>query len=235
MNRKIIKREMSFTLIELLVVIAIIAILAAMLLPALNQAKGKAQSIRCSANIKELNNYFLQYANDYDGYPPPGQLPNSSGTGTVYWPDAGNSRGYASYYLKLPYRATAEKPGTILDCPSERAPVQGIASWIYANYGYNYTTERLNITDSRRKISGVKLPTRFVTYSDCYNAYSLSSVALSAYSYGNTYNTLSLSDRGVCYIHGGMANTGFYDGHVESMRKDQFREYMFDIRQKIVQ
>jgi prepilin-type N-terminal cleavage/methylation domain-containing protein/prepilin-type processing-associated H-X9-DG protein len=224
-------RQHIFTLIELLVVIAIIAILAAMLLPALNQAKGKAQSIRCSANIKELNNYFLQYANDYNDYPHPGDQVSASGS-IIYWPAANSTLGYASYYLKLPYQATEKLPGTILDCPSERSPVKGIASWVYANYGYNYTTERLNIADSRRKISGVKRPTEFVTYSDCYNAYSLTSVALSAYSYGNTYNTLTLSEKGVCYIHGGTANTGFYDGHVESMRKDQFREYMFDIRQQ---
>jgi len=111
-----------FTLIELLVTIAIIAVLASMLLPALNKAREKARTIHCASNLKQIGLIYYQYMNDYAGW----ILPVDGITGA---PEIWN------YRLEELYFQNKWNP-TLFFCPSQNT-ITDLSAVRRTTYGQN--------------------------------------------------------------------------------------------------
>ena len=131
------KKQKQFTLIELLVVIAIIAILAAILMPALSQARERGKSATCINNLKQVGMVFMSYADNNNDMPPLGWSLYDS-----YWPLHLMKRGY------LGPKVTDRRKSMIgrqnnnwLVCPSDDHPVYSWASnqtpYWFVSYGTN--------------------------------------------------------------------------------------------------
>jgi prepilin-type N-terminal cleavage/methylation domain-containing protein len=158
----------GFSLVELLVVIGIIAVLVAILLPALGRARAQAQSVACSSNQRQVAIAILMYANDNKGVLPPyGCMLNnpSNELGGNYWWQL-----TAKYISK-----TGSQPGVnMLRCPSERdanrAATYGV-NYGYTNVGGVFAYQAINFVSPQyagsQRVTKVKLGT-FLTGDSIY-------------------------------------------------------------------
>jgi len=117
------KRRNGFTLIELLVVVAIIAVLVAVLLPAISSAREQAKSLFCLSNLKQFGLVWQMYERDFGTLVPNWRGPQGR---EVYWPQILLENGY----MPLDWRKSK-----MWLCPTLNQPYNP-ASW-NVNYGYN--------------------------------------------------------------------------------------------------
>ena len=213
--------QSAFTLIELLVVIAIIAILAAMLMPALQKAREAGRASSCRNNEKQIGTAAHLYVDAYDGW-----LPSANESRGV-WHVTTSSKPELNGFLNLMMGRQENINSTrIVVCPSYKPFLSG------GNYGINTRLFAWRGNNKKlygaTKLTNLKYPTRALAVGDLQVApsqdpatYPTSGTASKCYILEQRDRVTAVSYsalQGASYRHGGQINTLMVDGHVQSLR-----------------